>query len=499
MSQPVDNISSIDEPLITETTALLKDSFPESTKDNENRATAWYWPWQPSYWAAVIAVFLMALSGGPVGALTSIFLKELICERGIPTLFPVPSNQSSEAYSGRDDDKCNSAEYSAALAKFISIASVLSSVTVTLTVRYWSALSDRIGRKRIMLINNVGSITTLALAVFVRTHKDANLYLLYVGVVVDGLIGSVALVDILLHAYASDLTLPEERTLVFGRLIAGNYAGLAIGTALGGMAAEKYGLDFVYFWMAPCLSLTCFVYILLIPESLTSAAISKNRDKQIQSTVIEVESSHDAHSSKESEQTSLKQHIKSFFKGFTPETLPNTLAGKHGILKLMLAFTLIMGAVGVVNIMVPMYLLYRFRWTEGKLSYFVSIAGISQLLSMTFFLPYVKKFAPHSALADSVASIGYDLKLVVAGLFIVSMTFFIYGVSPVGEGFYIGCAFGSLGTMFAPATRGILTQSVAPELVGEMLGTVATLGLLVSMVAPLVAATHEYGNMNQQM
>ncbi|KAG0015411.1 hypothetical protein BGZ80_009880 [Entomortierella chlamydospora] len=297
----------------------------------------------------------------------------------------------------------------------------------------------------------IGMSISNVVLVFVRLNKDASLHLLYLAVIIEGATGSGGLMDILSHAYCSDLTLPEERTIIFGRIMAGSYAGLAIGSALGGIAAEKLGLNFVFIWLSPGIVILSTIYVMLIPESLTTETLTKNRSNQSQSTVIQVESSQDT-DAKKLERLTFKAHVMSFIKGLTPETLPNRLAGKH----------------------------------SAKLGYIFTIAGTSRLLSMTFFLPYVKKLAPHDALTDPVVNINYDLKLVIAGLFIESLTFFLYGITPVGEGFYLGAALSSLGSIFGPASRGIVSQSVAPELIGETLGTYATLEIIASTLAPLV-------------
>ncbi|KAF9167588.1 hypothetical protein BGX20_011558 [Mortierella sp. AD010] len=479
-------MSGIDEPLITEATALLQDSHTTATPSHGKRTTAWYWSWKPSYWAAVVVIFLVFLSSGTTAALTPVFLRELFCERGIPKLFPIHSGQDNGSTLSIGDDKCNSAEYSAAIAKFIGVIVMFQAISMTISLRYWSALSDRIGRKKVMLICMTGMSISNVVLVIVRLNKDASLHLLYLAVIIEGATGSGGLMDILSHAYCSDLTLPEERTVIFGRIMAGSYAGLAIGSALGGIAAEKLGLDFLFIWLSPGIALLSTIYVMLIPESLTAETLTKTRGNQSQSTVIQVESSQDP-DAKKLERLTFKDHVMSFIKGFTPEILPNRLAGKHGVLLLMLTTSFAVSAIVAVNTLAPTYLLYRFRWSEAKLSYIFTIVGASRLLSMTFFLPYVKRLAPHDALTNPVANINFDLKLVIVGLFVESLTFFLYGITPVGEGFYLGAALSSLGSIFNPASRGIVSQSVAPELIGETLGTYATLEVIASTLAPLAA------------
>ncbi|KAF9350743.1 hypothetical protein BGX26_011143 [Mortierella sp. AD094] len=227
-----------------------------------------------------------------------------------------------------------------------------------------------------------------------------------------------------------------------------------------------------------------FIYGMLMPESLTAAKLAKTREIQSQATVVSVEDNREP-DSKKLEQRSLKERIASFFNGFMPKKLPNRLAGKYSILLLMLTVTLAVASIIAGTSVVSTYLLYRFRWSNAKLSSLASLTGISRLITLTLLLPFLKKLAPHNVLTDPAASISYDLKLVVIGLIVESATLFLYGVTPIGEGFYVGAVLGSFGTMYSPASRGILSQSVSPGQIGETLGTLVTLELLTVMAIPL--------------
>jgi hypothetical protein len=64
---------------------------------------------------------------------------------------------------------------------------------------------------------------------FVRLHKGMNLYFIVLAESIEGATGSMLTLSSLLYAYASDVTTPEERTVVFGRIFAGMYAVIALG------------------------------------------------------------------------------------------------------------------------------------------------------------------------------------------------------------------------------------------------------------------------------
>ncbi|KAF9429171.1 hypothetical protein BGZ76_001716, partial [Entomortierella beljakovae] len=331
------------------------------------------------------------------------------------------------------------------------------------------------------------SISSIMFMIVLK-YKEASLYLLYVGAAIDGLSGSMSLLDILSHAYASDLTTPEERTVVFGRISAGGYAGIALGAAIGGILAEKYGLDIVFFYMGPGITFFLFFYILLMPESMTQESLDSYGSKPKGPAIIaEVEPSSVPHAIGSEDNDSKTTYIKAFIRGLTPDQVPNGLAGKHSIMLLMITVTLIMTAVIACMTLIPTYLAYQFHWAEVKMSALTTIMGVFRLFSMAVVLPYIKSLAPKNAVSDPPVSINFDLKLVVIGILIESVTFFLYSFSPIGEGFYIGAILSSFGSMFSPACRGIVSQSVVPEQIGETLGTLVTLEVVAGIVSPLAA------------
>lgn len=137
MPQYTDAMSNIEDPLITETTSLLIGNTSAVAKPQEQQGPTWYWPWRPSYWVAIFVIFLSNLCSGPTVALLVPSIKALFCERGIPTLFPVHNSTDSGNHDpaslahligdllNNDDSRCNSAEYSAAIANFVGMSATL--------------------------------------------------------------------------------------------------------------------------------------------------------------------------------------------------------------------------------------------------------------------------------------------------------------------------------------------------------------------------------------
>ena len=125
------------------------------------------------------------------------------------------------------------------------------------------ALSDRFGRRPVILLSNLGLGLDFVLMAVAHT-----LPLLFLGRVLAGLTSaSVATAN----AYIADVTPPDRRAAGFGLLGAAFGLGFVLGPALGGVLGD---IDLrLPFWVAAGLSLANFLYgFFILPESLPPSA-----------------------------------------------------------------------------------------------------------------------------------------------------------------------------------------------------------------------------------
>ena len=129
-------------------------------------------------------------------------------------------------------------------------------------------LSDRYGRRPILLFSQVGSLAGYIL--FALSH---TLWLLFVARIIDGLTaGNMSVAQ----AYVSDNTAPADRTRAFGITGAAFGVGLLLGPALGGLLAVKN--IHAPIWLAAALSGVSFsCTLLLLPKGRPSTAPSGPR------------------------------------------------------------------------------------------------------------------------------------------------------------------------------------------------------------------------------
>ena len=121
------------------------------------------------------------------------------------------------------------------------------------------ALSDRFGRRPVILLSNLG----LGLDYIVMALAP-TIPILFLGRLVSGATSASFSIS---GAYVADVTPPQERAARFGMLGAAFGVGFIVGPAIGGLLGA---IDLrAPFWAAAVLSITNFLYgVFILPESL---------------------------------------------------------------------------------------------------------------------------------------------------------------------------------------------------------------------------------------
>jgi DHA1 family tetracycline resistance protein-like MFS transporter len=125
----------------------------------------------------------------------------------------------------------------------------------------WGNLSDRIGRKRVLIVSQIGATIGWTMLAFAPT-----IGWVFVARIIEGFSGGNLSVT---QAYVSDLVPPEKRARAFAYIGAAFSAGLIFGPASGGYLVQHYGFTVPFLLAAGLQAITLVLTVLLLPESRT--------------------------------------------------------------------------------------------------------------------------------------------------------------------------------------------------------------------------------------
>jgi MFS transporter, DHA1 family, tetracycline resistance protein len=289
------------------------------------------------------------------------------------------------------------------------------------------ALSDRFGRRPVILLSNLG----LGLD-YVLMALAPSLAWLFTGRVLAG-ITSASVPTAL--AYIADVTAPERRARAYGLMGAAFGIGFIAGPAIGGMLST-FGPR-APFWVAAAFSLANATYgFFILPESLAPdhrSAFSWARANPLGSLAL----------------LRSRQGLLGF-------------AALHGI------FHLSHHALTSVFVL---YAAFRYDWTSVEVGW--ALAGVG----LCFALVQV------GLVGRVVAAIG-ERRTLITGLAAGAAGFAIYGLAPSGVWFIVGIPVMSLWGLYGPAAQGLMTRRVGRGEQGALQGALASVQMAMGIVGP---------------
>ena len=291
------------------------------------------------------------------------------------------------------------------------------------------SLSDRFGRRPVVLLSNFG----LA-ADYVVMALAPSLSWLFVGRVISGITSASISTA---FAYIADVTPPERRAAVFGKIGVAFGAGFIFGPALGGLLGGI--APRLPFWAAAGLSLANGLYgLLILPESLSADRRAPFRWKN----ASPVGALHLLRANR----TLAGLQLTNFFAQLAHVVLPSTFV---------------------------LYATYRYGWDTTTVGLTLAIVGVcSMVVQGTAIGPIVRRFGERRALW--------------LGLAFGAAGFLIFGAAPTGLWFCVGIPVMALWGVAGAATQALMTQLVTPESQGQLQGATSSVQSVSQLVGPFL-------------
>ncbi|MDT3495045.1 MFS transporter [Bacillus toyonensis] len=323
---------------------------------------------------------------------------------------------------------------SAEQAVVVTLLTSVYAVCVFFAAPALGALSDKYGRRPLLLVCLFGS--AIGYLVF---GIGGALWILFAGRIIEGITGgSISTI----FAYFADIIPPEHRTKYFGWVSAVVGVGTVIGPTIGGYLA-KFGYAVPMYFGAIITLLNVVYGILYMPESLDK----NNRLKEIT------------------------------FVRLNPFTqLANILSMKNLKWLLVSAFLLWIPN-GSLQAIFSQFTMDIFSWKPALIGLMFSIMGFQDIISQSFIMPKLL-----TKLTDKqIAILGMVSEIIGYSLIAASALFSFYPF--LIAGMFI---FGFGDSIFGPSFNGMLSKSVDSCEQGRIQGGSQSIQALARMIGPII-------------
>ncbi len=128
----------------------------------------------------------------------------------------------------------------------------------------WGNVSDRIGRKRVLIVSQVGATIGWTLLAFAPT-----LVWVFVARIIEGISGGNVSVT---QAYVADRVPPEQRSRAFAYVGASFSGGFVLGPVAGGLLFARFGYAVPFLLAAALQVVTLVMTVYLLPEDIAERA-----------------------------------------------------------------------------------------------------------------------------------------------------------------------------------------------------------------------------------
>ncbi|TCD05883.1 MFS transporter [Pedobacter frigidisoli] len=298
------------------------------------------------------------------------------------------------------------------------------------------ALSDRYGRKIILLVSLSGSVIG-----YVLFGIGGALWVLFLARIIDGLTaGNIST----LYAYVSDSTEPKERSKWFGFIGSAMGIGKLGGPALGGLLGS-ISIALPFYITAGLIFLSGIAVYFLLPESLAA-------DKRAKKVTLK--------------SFNIFSHFKDIF-------------SIKAVKLLIVAGVLFYAGLGIFQFNFILFLKDLYKWGPAFIGAMLTLVGVFDVSTRALLLPWLlKRFNERSIGIAGLIGLGIGLGLIVASTLIASVMIIALAIIFIISG----------AGLFEPTYNGKLSQSIDESKQGKLQGVNQSLQSANNVLIPLVTA-----------
>lgn len=416
-------------------------------------------------------------------------IMDLVCDQYYASS---PDPISGPMDPGQQPDRCQTDAVSSRSSLFLLYGNLCSGILAAITSPKLGALSDRYGRKRLLVCTTMGALAGEVLTILAAKFPETvHVNWILVGYALDGLAGSFIVGMALAHSYATDCTSPQKRNVAFGYFHACLFTGIAVGPVLSGYVIswrEKYVGKTEAVLLIFYLALACHAFFIIfltvaVPESLSKdrqeAARRRHREEKERNGGLDPDWIDQLRS------INLLEPLKVLW-----PTGPGTSSALRRNLILLAAtdtimFGVAMGAMGVVVV----YTRRQFGWQELESGRFVSIVNTARVFALLVALPVVTRLVRGKHGTRNQRNSGsdvFDLSIIRIAVFFDTLGYLGYTLSRDGNLFILSGAVAALGGIGSPAIGSALTKHVPPDRVGQLLGATGLLHAFARVLGPTI-------------
>ncbi len=292
------------------------------------------------------------------------------------------------------------------------------------------ALSDRFGRRPVLLLSLAGSCANYGMLVWAP-----SLAWLFLGRVIAGATSASASAA---TAYIADVTPPARRAQRFGLVGAMFGLGFVLGPALGGVLGA-YGSRLPFVAAAALAGCNLLYGAVILPESLPRSLRRPFRWRSVNAV------------------GSLR-----------------VVGSDRAYARLAIAWSCAWFALGALQSSFVLANQLRFDWTPPQNGFALAVAGLGSAVVQGLLLRRV------------IRRLG-ERRAALAGYVLAAGAYLCFAFAGAGWVIYVGVAVQALGAVSGPAVQGLVSARAGPDRQGEVQGALASLQGLTAIVSPLLA------------